>query len=417
MLKTRSEFTRNVLTLITGTSMAQAIPIAISPILTRLYTPAEFGIFALYMSIASIISIVATARYELAIVVPQNDSDAINILSLSLIVAFFVSIICTIIVLVFNKIIAQSLGNPDIESWLYFIPLTVLLTGINQAFSLWFNRKKRYKGVAISRVNRRGMTAASNVGLGYAGVGASGLIIGGLFGLFSANIFLGIRILQDDRSKFEAISKLKIIALAKKYSSFIKFNSAQAFSDMIRDNGITILIQAFFSTSILGFYFLAVRIVKNPLNIIGSSISQVFYRDIAERTNKGSSLYPIVKSVLIKLLLISTPLFGGLYLVAPMLFGFVFGDSWSMSGRFVQALIPWFFVNFIISPISTVPIVLNRQRTFLIIGIVYTTIALLSIYILWKLNFDTISLVAIMSVILSLYLLLTISWIIKISRE
>jgi O-antigen/teichoic acid export membrane protein len=414
---TISDFTRNVLTLITGTSLAQAIPIAISPILTRLYTPAEFGIFALYMSIASLVSIVATARYELAIVVPRNEADAVNILSLSLVIAILVSIICVIIVLLFNKTIARSLGNPEIENWLYFIPLTVLLTGINQSFSLWFNRKKRYKGLAISRVSGRGISAASNVGMGYGGVGASGLIIGGLFGLFSANIFLGIRLLKEDRSKFEAVTRHIMVALARKYSSFLKFNAAQAFTDMIRENGITILIQAFFSSSILGFYFLAVRIVKNPLTIIGSSISQVFYREIAERTNSKTPLYPILKSILVKLLLISTPIFGGLYWAAPILFGFIFGESWTMSGKFVQALIPWFFMNFIISPVTTVPIVLNRQGTFLIIGVIYAAITLMSIYTLWKLNFDAITLISILSVILSLYMLLTLVWIVKISRE
>jgi len=46
-LKLKSEFAKNVLTLMTGTTIAQAIPIAISPILTRIYTPEDFGVFAL----------------------------------------------------------------------------------------------------------------------------------------------------------------------------------------------------------------------------------------------------------------------------------------------------------------------------------------------------------------------------------
>jgi O-antigen/teichoic acid export membrane protein len=86
-LKPKSEFAKNVLTLMTGTTIAQAIPIAISPILTRIYTPEDFGVFALYMSLASIISVVATGRYELAIMLPKKDDDAINIVALSTLIS------------------------------------------------------------------------------------------------------------------------------------------------------------------------------------------------------------------------------------------------------------------------------------------------------------------------------------------
>lgn len=87
-LKPQSEFSRNVLTLMTGTSIAQAIPLAISPILTRIYTPEDFGIFALYMSVASMIAVTATGRYELAIMLPKKDDDAMNIVALSIVISF-----------------------------------------------------------------------------------------------------------------------------------------------------------------------------------------------------------------------------------------------------------------------------------------------------------------------------------------
>jgi len=106
-----SEFSRNVLTLMTGTTIAQAIPIAISPILTRIYTPEDFGVFAL-----------------------------------SIIISFFISLITLIIVFVFNIQITNLLGNKEISNWLYFIPITVLLTGVYQSFNYWSNRKKQNIG-------------------------------------------------------------------------------------------------------------------------------------------------------------------------------------------------------------------------------------------------------------------------------
>ncbi|HHD79092.1 MAG TPA: translocase, partial [Epsilonproteobacteria bacterium] len=140
----------------TGTSIAQAIPLAISPILTRIYTPEDFGIFALYMSVASMIAVTATGRYELAIMLPKKDDDAMNIVALSIVISFFVSFITLLIVFSFNAQITHLLGNPEISFWLYFIPITVLLTGIYQSFNYWINRKKEYGRLATNKVIQSG---------------------------------------------------------------------------------------------------------------------------------------------------------------------------------------------------------------------------------------------------------------------
>ncbi|MDD3506007.1 MAG: oligosaccharide flippase family protein, partial [Sulfurimonas sp.] len=182
-LKPKSEFSKNVLTLMTGTTIAQAIPIAISPILTRIYTPEDFGVFALYVAIASILSVIATGRYEMAIMLPKKDEDAVNIVALSIIISFFVSFISLVIVFIFNAKITNILGNPEISNWLYFIPITVLLTGVYQSFNYWSNRKKQYKRLAISRVVQSGSTATTNLGMGFGQMGSSGLILGQVLGL------------------------------------------------------------------------------------------------------------------------------------------------------------------------------------------------------------------------------------------
>ena len=92
-LKPKSEFSKNVLTLMTGTTIAQAIPIAISPILTRIYTPEDFGVLALFVAITSIFGSIANGRYELAIMLPKKDENAINIFALGLIITFSMSFI------------------------------------------------------------------------------------------------------------------------------------------------------------------------------------------------------------------------------------------------------------------------------------------------------------------------------------
>ena len=128
--KPKSEFSKNVLTLMTGTTIAQAIPIAISPILTRIYTPEDFGVFALFIAITAILGTVANARYELAIMLPKKDEDAINIFALGFIITCFISLILLILVVIFNDYFTKLFGNDEISFWLYFVPITVFFSGL-----------------------------------------------------------------------------------------------------------------------------------------------------------------------------------------------------------------------------------------------------------------------------------------------
>jgi len=151
-LKTKSEFTRNVLTLMTGTVVAQAIPIAISPILTRIYSPEEFGLFALFFAILSILSVLANGRYENAVMLPKKDSDAINIFALGFIINTFLSLFLLVIVVLFNDDFTRLLGNDDIAIWLYFIPIALFFTGLFNILNSFNNRQKNYKDIADAMV-------------------------------------------------------------------------------------------------------------------------------------------------------------------------------------------------------------------------------------------------------------------------
>ena len=121
--KPKSEFNRNILTLMTGTTIAQAIPIAISPILTRIYTPEDFGIFAIFLAITLIIGSIANGRYELAIMIPKKDEDAINIFALGFIITTSISLLLLVLVLIFQKYFIFLLKNEEIGVWLYFFPI------------------------------------------------------------------------------------------------------------------------------------------------------------------------------------------------------------------------------------------------------------------------------------------------------
>ena len=213
----QSEFVRNTLAMMTGTTIAQAIPIALTPILTRIYTPEDFGIFALYMSIATLVAVCSTGRYELAIMLPEKDTEAINIVVLSIVISFAVSLFSLILIVLFNNEFTTVLGNEDIKDWLYFIPITTLITGLYQSLNYWSNRKKKYKRLAINRVVKTSTTVSVKLGMGLNGLTSQGLIFGSIFGDVVATYILGRSIWKEDKFMFLKSQRKTMLDLMKKY--------------------------------------------------------------------------------------------------------------------------------------------------------------------------------------------------------
>jgi len=199
-LKPKSAFSKNVLTLMTGTTIAQAIPIAVSPILTRIYTPDDFGIFALYIAIVGFISIVITARYEIAIVLPKTDEEAINILALALLKEEILQL--------FN---AQAVGN-----LIFLVPFSLLFAGLIQTFNYWSNRKDYFKAMSSSQIAQSLSIGASQPLFGYFSI-TGGLILGNILGRAVAAFVLVDKFVKNDKKYIKEINKKSMITQMKKY--------------------------------------------------------------------------------------------------------------------------------------------------------------------------------------------------------
>lgn len=409
--KAKNEFARNVLTLMMGTTIAQAIPIAISPILTRIYSPKDFGLFALFMSITSFISVSATARYELAILLPKSEEEAINIVSLSMIFAILISLISLLVIFIFKDKIVDFFNNHDISNWLYLIPLSVLLTGFYQSFNYWTNRKKNYKRLASNRVIQTTSTASANLLIGILSK-FNGLILGQIIGQAIVTFMLGKKIWQEDVNALKVVSTNMQITQLKTYKKFPLLNLPNAIVDGIRLVGIDTLITKFFTSSILGQYYLAFRMLQAPMSIIGSSFSQVFIQKIASVNKREINL--IVRKFISLSLLVTIPIFSLIYFLAPSIFKIIFGKEWIVAGKIASVLCPWIALNFISSPISNVYIVLNKQEYMLIFAILYMILPLSIIYYFHNLGIITV--LSYLSIMMSVLLIgfITLAYIITL---
>lgn len=358
----KGSFTANVLILMTGTTIAQAIPIAISPILTRIYSPDDFGIVALYLSIVSIISVLVTGKYELAIMLPEKDEDAVNIVALSIFISFFVSLITLLAIWIFNEPIKKYFGNSEISIWLYFIPLIVLLTGIYNSLNYWSNRKKQYKRLAVSRISQSGATSGINLGLGFSGFGASGLILGGIGGQTVATGVLGWQVWKEDKEKKYFITKEDMTYQAKRYNDFPKYSIPSDLINVVSNQMPIFLLNNFFNVTVVGFYSLTQRIMASPIGLIGGSILDVFKQRASSDYMKYGNCRDIYVKTFKTLFLLSIIPFIIFFLTAPDLFSFVFGIKWRIAGEYAQILAIMYLFKFISSPLSYTFYIAGKQK-------------------------------------------------------
>ena len=360
-LKPKSEFSRNVLTLMTGTTIAQAIPIAISPILTRIYTPEDFGVFALFIAITAILGTVANARYELAIMLPKKDEDAINIFALGFIITCFISLMLLILVLIFNDYFTKLFGNDEISFWLYFVPITVFFSGLFNILNYFNNRKKNYKDLRNATILKSIVLAVVQLSVGFVKTGASGLIYGSIISNMFANMKLARNILKD-KILISKIKKVKVVALAKKYKDFPKYLILAHGINSLSGQSHIIFFSSFFNASVVGYLSFAQKLLGMPMSLIAISIGDVFRQEATVHYNKNKECINIYKSTFKKLFIISILPFTILFFLAPAIFSIIFGESWRVAGEYAQVLIPMYFLQFLTSPLSNMYMIAEKQK-------------------------------------------------------
>ena len=382
----KSTYAKNVLTLMTGTGLAQAIPIAISPILTRIYSPEEFGVFALYMAIASVLTVIVTGRYELAIILPEDNKDAVNILALSLCLSVVISFLLLLVIVFWKEDITSLLKTPGITPWLYWIPASTLLMGVYQSLNYWSNRQAHYSRLAISRVFQSAGTAGSQLGVGLKTATSGGLIGGQILGLFLSTIVLSRLIIKDDKYKLKEIRKKTIIEQAKRYKNFPKFLIFSQLMSAVSGNIAVFLINIWYSVAYAGFFMLSQRVLGAPITFISSAITDVFRQEASVAFAENGECKAIYLKTLKRLSLLSLIPFVTLFFLAPYLFELVFGKEWRISGEFVQILIPMFLLRFIVSPLGVMFAISESVRIDLVWQIMLLVSLFLSFYIGFKVD-------------------------------
>jgi O-antigen/teichoic acid export membrane protein len=389
----QSLYARNVITLMTGTGLAQAIPIAITPILTRLYTPEDFGLVALFVACASVLSILATGRYELAITLPESDKEAANILVLSLKLCAAISLFLIIPIAVLNEWIALKLGNSEIAPWLYLLPISVIGLGAFNAMQMWLNRCGLYKQMSVNRLQNSGYTAAINLGLGIIKLPV-GQIWAATFGPLLAALIALRRVHRQDESLFSQADWEIQKKLARRYQHHPKHILPGQLIGAIAVQIPIFIMSSVYSLAIAGFFALAYRLVVLPTSLIANAIGDVYRQRIAREYQEKGEFRRVYFKTVKTTAMIALPVCVLMYLFAPTVFSVIFGKEWVQAGEYAKILVVAVYFQMTFTPVDKGAVLvgatkyifiwhLGRFLSFLCLYLISENLNFTEIHVLW----------------------------------
>ena len=354
----RKGMARNVSILMGGTAAGQGMMLIAAPLLTRLYSPEDFGLLAVFTALMSITGIIVTLRYHMAIPLPKDEKEAAHIVVLSMLVVLCMTFLSSLIVHFFKIPITRMFNLPDLADYLWLLPMGVLLLGMYDVFNYWAIRAKSFPAIARTRIAKSFGTLA--VQLGGFGLGPLALLLGQIVGLALGSASLAAMSIRNNRAVFRMVQLKGIRIAANRYRRFPLYSTWGGIFNTVGLQLPPLMFAALFNPAVAGLYALAHRALAMPMSLVGTSIADVFFSEAATARRDGK-LSELVDQIHKKLVQIAMPPTLLLLVVAPDLFHMIFGDAWRQAGEVARWLAPMLYIQFIISPLSRIFIVLERQ--------------------------------------------------------
>jgi O-antigen/teichoic acid export membrane protein len=403
-------FKANLFTMTTGKIISQVIPILLVPVLTRMYSPEEFGIFAIFLAVIGIVSFLANGRYNLAIMLPKKNNSVMRLFSLSVFLNILFSILLALLVFVFRIPIANLLNLDAPFMVLYLIPLGVFLLGLFEPLYYLGLRRRVFKILSAALIFQFTLIALLKIVFSYWDIGTFGLIYGHIVGytlgvlfliymLYRKKAFLGLRL---------SIDRKRIAKIARFYKQFPMYSLPADMMNEFSRQLPKFLLNNFFGSAIVGHFSLTERVMGSPVVLISGGVRDVFREKASSDYRESGSCKNIFVATLKKLALFSIVPFILLYILAPILVPIIFGQEWAPAGDYIRIMSIMFFFRFLVSPVKSVLYITGKQ----VYRLVWEIVAFLSIFFSFWLGyryFDEYMAITLYSLVLSfLYVILLI---------
>lgn len=403
---------RNFAKLLSANVVAQVIGLLVYPILTRIYSPEDFGLLNLFLSIGGILIILSTCEYYYAIVLPKKEKDAISVFHVGCIVLLLVTILVAISVC-FADAISVLLKSPALAKYYWMMPIYVMVMGGWNLLNYWYIRNTRYTRISRYQISQSVLSAASKIGLGYGGVLKGGMIYSVVFApLLSLLISLSVDFRKNICPLFR-VSWHGIREQSRKYSNFPFYVAPRSFINMLAGQMPILLLTPFFGAKLVGFYSLALLLGYTPIGTVTRAVYQVLYQQTMEKVHQSERIGSIFRRFIIGASAVMLPLFIGISFILPELTAWLFGNEWYVSGEYVRWMLPWLFFSFISCSINYLFDVFMKQKWGLFFEILLAALRVVGLVIgVWKQDF--VLAIAAYSIGTAIALIIQIIWMMRL---
>lgn len=364
----RRPFLRNVSVMLSGATAGQLTSILLAPVLTRLFSPEQFGVLSVYLAILSILVVVACLRYELAIPIAESDEDALNLAA----VCFCVLLVMTGVMTAASILVPEAwldaawprnLSSERVTDYRNLFPVGFFFLGAYFIALYLATRDGAFRAIALSRFGQGFAGATSQVGFGLAGMGSLGLIIGSIIGQSGGTLGLMWRTLRGKAGRLSALSWRDMRRLADRYRRFPLVSSWTALVDAVAGNHLLyLLISTQYSPQIAGFIFLLERVVARPLAMVGTSILQVFIGEAGKSVQTDlAGLERRFRQVIFHQFCFAAGWIAVANVAGIALFGTVFGAEWNEAVVYLHAISLAYLGQATVQPVFHTLQILERQ--------------------------------------------------------
>lgn len=357
-----NSFIHSLITLLSGTVIAQAIPILVSPLIARLYAPGDLGTLALFSALTAVLCVLATCRLELVIPLVRTENEALRLLAGIGLLALSVCTLLYVLLLLFCGPIAAALHNPGLATWLWYLPLSVLAVSLYQALTYWFNRRRRYLEIAGSRVAQSAAAAAVQLVLGQLRAGAPGLLAGALLGQFIALGRLAQLALRAGRHHLRPGFLLRCWAVLRRHRRFPLFMVPGQMANVASLQVAVVLLSLCYGHAVAGYYALAERVIIAPSAIVGTAVGDAFRQHAAEQYRAHGNCRALYLRTSLMLAGFAALAFVVLAVGARWLFVLVFGAEWRAAGEIASVMAALMFFQILSSPLSQTVFLAKMQH-------------------------------------------------------
>lgn len=355
----RSRRVPAVLSILSGSLVGQGAVIAVSPLLTRLYSPADFGALALVTAVAAIAGGFVSLSWEAAVALPEDDDDARILMWLAMISSFALSSVLGLVLFLLRVPLARTFDSGIFVDYWWLAPITVLFTAVFSTLSSWRVRRMDFRKLATRNAIQGLAQATSSVVLGFAGVAplglASSLAIGRAAGVFGMIASKGVSNSGVPRLR-------RVVQVARRYKKFPLLTSPSAVINSLGLQAPILLLAAIYGSVAIGLLALAMRVLAAPIGILADAVSQYFVGVFANNLHTGKrSSAQLILGIVRRLALVGLLPTIIVAALGPQLFSMVFGHQWTQAGIYAQILIVVYYFQLVVSPISRTLGLLERQ--------------------------------------------------------